>query len=476
MPFNQRLIPWLGFLVLMLVCCRSRYAGTGALRSEPTAPQLSRAIDLGDISILFPPPGAKTMGVDADHRAPFNEGRDDLWMRLPTEAVSDAQFETLMALAKDRKGIDFAVTEQQRPISFGSAMSSQPYYGFDASQRKMWHISSLRFDPCPTPRRPDWAQFVAQGSAPFEGCTPEIRLVAQPYHRQIEPLTAKVRGQDYDIKPPQGRVALDYLAHFFFRLNAQQATQAAIRLRDMRRPECPTAGLPLGVHPCLTDYLARGGGAGFHLDVAQFVRDFAKTELLHKIAFMGTTKNNDPWIFMQVLVDRDRVTINPIKTVIRPEAKTPAQQSTPFFQGHTQIASFHAPRNRIAPLGKPEQSRLSRELDRDFVGTFVSHAPEAQAEAAQQLVNMLDRLENPTLTHVFNVDCVSCHKTSTLRYELKNSGSSIGMPKALTFSASAARFEAAAGLSAFTHPRYAAFHLSNPYRFNQFSIFELDLL
>jgi hypothetical protein len=224
--------------------------------------------------------------------------------------------------------INYGVDRYPNPDSSRRSIGFEPEnYEFDFSSFKHWRVVSARYAPCPF-------QHVGpstQNDEEVKGCTPEVRLVIQPFTELTQaamtlggwlPLSEVNKVQsDLNIRPAAaGAFAGDYAMHLFFRLSSEESNAVAKQLLTLKndfQDECPTTGAPLFVHPCFRSALKNLGSKEpneFPKRLVNLLKE--KTKTLHKVAIMGSRRNSTPWFFYQGQINKQGLfELKGIKTI-----------------------------------------------------------------------------------------------------------------------------------------------------------------
>jgi hypothetical protein len=217
----------------------------------------------------------------------------------------------------------------RKALKKGSSEPLYENYEFDFSSFPNWRVVSARYAPCPF-------QHVGpsvQNEEEVKGCTPEVRLVIQPFTDLTQASMAlggwlpisevnniSVRT-NLNIRPKGvGGFAGDYAMHLFFRLNTEESSSASEKLLSLKnefQAECPTTGVPLFVHPCFRSALQNLGSQKPNVFPKKLL-DFLKenTKNLHKVAVLGSRRNSTPWFFYQGQINKQgQFDVKGIKTI-----------------------------------------------------------------------------------------------------------------------------------------------------------------
>lgn len=240
-----------------------------------------------------------------------------------------------------------------------------------------WHVLGFRFDPC-FPKAP--SKSFAEAPAEYAKCIMQFRLIAQPY---------SMSATDND--PVQRPRPMDYALHLVYQPVATPGllpatnphVQGLIKLRDKARAAFDTFGRPMGRHPALAKSIGLGDM------IRDYVASVAKVSALKGVAAMVLESpfSAIPWDFYAGQVNGNG-DWNVVDVPMNPGAK---------------MLSFH-PGGRRPPSVTPQPVQA--------LNSFKFFGNAAQMAQAERL--KLHEIDNPQITHFGNMDCVSCHTTTTL--------------------------------------------------------------
>lgn len=356
--------------VVAVSCKQQTVAQIKEIPSEnKPAPSASAGFDVNDVSYLFP----RKNGV------PFPEIKVS-----EGEILKESTFKTITEFGLS-KAVDPATGKKvEHKISLDAA----------ESDRSNWRVSAFRYDPCfPAVKfakklRGDQAKEDEKAakdpiykalSANIPDCIVQFRLIVQPF----------VNGADRDVTMhlvysfPPGTPTLN---------SQDDMLKGLVELRDEARKIAPTAGVALGIHPALAS--TSPDAVKFSEKVSAFVLKHARsTERLRGVAMMGLENPPEPWVFFAGKVLNDVWTADPM----------------PSFAGVQNFSiKFDARIPGVIPNGT------------DLNVTKLSTAPAFnKATVTEDQKQGLHKIEHPDDIHFFNMDCVSCH-TSTTRITILN--------------------------------------------------------
>lgn len=339
-----------------------------------------RTFDVNDVSYLWPPP---TTAADLNSMINGNLSSADGKGRLWPETVFRLLLDTATSFTVE-----------------GSAGTFQ--IRFDGFEKEFadpatWKLVGFRVDPSAPGGH---AGFVSQF-----GSTPQLRLIYQPVTLvngsvTVHDVTAhlafsytKPSGSPFPAIPDR-----DAMLAIFDELHSLKLFAEAGGSK--------TSG-PLRVHPALAARVS-----GFVDRVRIFLPRAAAKGQLTDLAFMGI-EPPEPWIFFAM---RRRVADG---AFVRVASKAVGGRDAQMLvlSGGTPVmpqpTTFNVPGLggvSTAPLFRPD------------AGTLLS-TPAISVAGAPLHHNIPDIIANPTMAHVLNTDCVSCHTESTRRQILKISES-----------------------------------------------------
>jgi hypothetical protein len=386
-------------------------AGSGVSAQTPAIPPLSA----DDVSMLFPAPTqagdfAKLIAV-GDLGTPNAQDptkRDPVW---PPEV-----FQQFVAIAASPAA---QVAGTQNRIGLPP----------EAQSIGAWFIAGIRIDAgAPGLSNDVRAQF---------GQRPEIRLIIQPVTRKPDgtPQVLDFAGHlifDFIIEkpapapagcPPPGLAQPDPDA-----FNSIVADIAALRTElangQLGTNKVTTAGLPLGIHPGLSDATT---AINLRQEIKSFLERHISGQRLNAMALMGLSAGKPaPWIFLAM------VNIHPGVIPALPNGKVmplngPTLDGVQFAQMLQPDTTF--PRvvpqpstNNLNPITCQSAALSPTSLpiaSRNGVSTSVLMAAQPPpALPPDKIQGILDVINDPAKSHFFNTDCVSCHTETTAAMDL----------------------------------------------------------
>ena len=281
----------------------------------------------------------------------------------------------------------------------------------------VWRIAGVRIDP--------GAPGLSDAIREQFGQSPEIRIILQPVTRNADG-TPKVHDIAAHLKfafvreipglPPQlgcfPRQIPDLIA-FKGIVNEVAALRTKLGDGQLGANKVTTSNTPLGVHPGLKDPTTAS-------QVRQEMKAFLERHILGRrlagMAVMGLPEGaSAPWIFLSML------NVAPIKpNGIFVPLKSPALDGQEFAQMLNPVGS--APRvvptphaNNLNPITCRNAGVPFAELPvSERKGVSTAELFDTQAPPPDKIKSTLDLIADPTKSHFFNTDCVSCH-TETRR-------------------------------------------------------------
>ncbi len=386
---------------------------SSAAGEPPAQGQGIQPLSADDVSLLFPAPtkAADLANLIAVHdlTAPDPQDptkRDMVW--------SDRAFKSLLSIAQGPFG---QVAGAPAPNQIGLPQEAQ--------SETNWFIAGIRIDPgAPGLSNDIRAQF---------GQAPQIRLIVQPVKTNAD-----------------GTVHVDDLAvHLIFDFTKSPAAPAqpgcnvrfvpddvafesvvadVIALRDklsagqLGAKKISTAGAPLGVHPGLVDPATANA---LLQEIQSFLAKNIAAERLDAMAIAATPAGQPaPWIFLSL------VNLPPGFSPAAPnggfvpvpgptlDGQQPSELLMPdtvltrraFPQPTTNNLNPTTCKSAAAPGGNVPAAQRS--------GVSTASLLVTPAPSAAQVAPVLDVIADPSKSHFFNTDCVSCHTETRLSMHL----------------------------------------------------------
>jgi hypothetical protein len=403
-----------GFIGILLVCAgcagRQGHIGVAATAFVPTRATTTQPLSADDVSLLFPPPKkaedfAKLIAV-RDLTVPSPQDptkRDPVW--------PDVVFQQFLAIAS---GPAAQVDGTQKRI--GLPAEAQTIDG--------WFVAGIRIDAgAPGLSNDIRAQF---------GQSPEIRLIIQPVTRNSDgtPKVDDIAAHlifDFTLPNQQQAGCFPRQAPDIAAFNEIVEDVAALRTKlsegKLGAAKVITAGVPLGIHPGLADETT---ASDVRDEIKLFLERHISAQHLNAMAIAGIPAGApEPWIFVSMLkVPPGLVPALPnggFVPVAGPtlDGKEFAQMLQPAGAIPRVAPEPHT--NNLNPITCSNASVTAAVLSiakRRGVSTAdLSDTPAPTAEQTKELLNVI---ADPTRSHFFNTDCVSCHTETRRAMELLN--------------------------------------------------------
>jgi len=406
-PFDYLRLGLIGILVGSAVCiggCGDRHAEAAqVVASGQTQGIAPLAAD--DVSILFPAPTraadfANLIAVrdltTPDPKDPTK--RDPVW--------PDTVFQRFLGIA--------ASPEAQ-------VAGTQVRIGLPPEAQLIgnWYVAGVRIDAgAPGLSSDIRGQF---------GQTAEIRLIIQPVTRKADgtPNVLDIAGhlifdfstQDRPAQTDCGPRRVPDLATFQRIVTDVAAIRTKLSSGQLGTDKVTTVGVPLGIHPGLADATTV---SGMRQEIVSFLEKYISANPhLDAMAIAGLPSGAPaPWIFLSmaevpggVLPSLPNGGFAPVKGPTL-DGKEFAQMLQPAAGGfqvvpepHTNNLNAITCQNAAVPANPPIADRRGDSTSE----VFVNPAP-----APDKTKAILDLIADPTKSHFFNTDCVSCH-TETRR-------------------------------------------------------------
>ncbi len=334
-------------------------------------------LDLNDVSWLWPVP---LTAVDVDGLIAMDSLKD----RAGEPIWSDQHFGELLQVAES----DDAKVGDKRILL-------KPEFKTKAT----WKVAAMRIDPS--------APGANEAAVKKLGSSPQIRLIVQP--------VTKDNGK---------AVVHDFAVHlvFSFAANGQRGVPDKIKFKtivegiDLLKKRSTDGGIstvgPLGVHPGLAANVPGLGAA---------IRDFLSSHLVEKnmsaMAIMGLPNEFEPWIFVALsptTTGFKRVPFLPSQMLgfVSPQGVTPS----PIVNNLNPISSELFVANAANRKGVATAALFVNGVELDTLAIVGKDA--AGNNVSDDTVknrDIPDIVANPTTSHFFNTDCVSCHTESQRR-------------------------------------------------------------
>jgi hypothetical protein len=363
---------------------------------EPDQTRAIGPLSADDVSILFPAPTraddfANLIAV-RDLTTPNPQDptkRDPVW--------PDAVFQQFLGIAASPEA-QVAGTQ----IRIGLPPEAQSVAN--------WYVAGIRIDAgAPGLSSDIRGQF---------GQTPEIRLIIQPVTRNADgtPKVLDIAGHlifDFSTldQPAQtgcGPRRVPDLATFQRIVTDVAAIRTKLSNGQLGKDKVTTIGVPLGIHPGLADATT---ASGMRQEITSFLEKYISADPhLDAMALAGLPNGaGAPWIFLAMAKPSDAFLPVPGPTL---DGQQFAQMLQPVAGGFQVVPTPHANnlsaitcKNAAARANPPVAERRGHSTSE----VFVNPAPTPDMTNA-----ILNLISDPTKSHFFNTDCVSCH-TETQR-------------------------------------------------------------
>jgi hypothetical protein len=357
--------------------------GLGISMAEAQPPTV-QPLAANDVSILFPAPRTEkdlsNLIPIAALSGPAGSGR--VW--------SDADFGQFLAIAENPK---FQVEKTSLPLRLPAAVK----------QIDAWFIAGIRIDP--------GAPGLSKEIIEQYGQQPQIRLIAQPVTRsggsiKVHDIAAhlifsySVSPKESD--PPAADACLPRpkpdLVAFMPVVRDTVALRDQLASGKFGNANVNTAG-PLNVHPGLVGASA----VPFQNALKGFLETHLASARLSAMAVMGLA-DPEPWIFIAMVKPAPGLVL----PVPGPTLNGAQVAQMLNFRGGPQVVPAPVTNNqnpitcRHAALQKPPQPASERK--------GVATAEFLNGDASEARVReIVDIIADPTKSHFFNTDCISCH-------------------------------------------------------------------
>jgi hypothetical protein len=391
---------------------------------RPAVPTVAeKPLSADDVSWLFPAPVktedlARLIAI-ADLTVPNAQDpskRDRVW--------SDSIFQQFLAIAASPAA------------SVGSNKIGLPA---EAKSIDSWHIASVRFDP--------GAPGLSDAIIKQYGQSPQIRLILQPIVKNgdgtVTPddITAHlIFNFTNGLEPPAQpgclpRPTPDLAA---FRQIVAEIAELRSSLRDgkLGADKVSTAGKALGVHPGLVDATT---AANVRDQMKAILERHLTSDRLVAMAIMGLPDGApEPWMFlsMQFLPGDLLAKVVPpnvaaqlpnggfvpvhgptldgkqFTQLLNPAGSSPRVVPTPHTNNLLPITCVNA----AVPADGPPIAKRKGVATADLF----PDPPLKTANRTAKILNVLNTIADPTKSHFFNTDCISCHTETRRAMELLN--------------------------------------------------------
>jgi hypothetical protein len=307
----------------------------------------------------------------------------------------------------------------------------------EAQSIDVWFIAGIRIDAGAPGLSTDVREQFGQ--------SPEIRLIIQPVTRNPDgtPNVHDIAGHlifDFTLAPnaPAQADCLPRPLPDLDRFRTIVAELAALRtkLADGRlgANKVTTAGVPLSVQPGLADATTAGN---LRQEIKSFLERHISAERLNAMAIAGLPAGaHAPWIFLSMR------NLHPGDVPALPNGGViPVHGPTLDGQQFAQMLEPVGTDPRVVPTPQPNNLNpitcrnaalsatslpISQRTGVATTSLFVTPPP-----PADKTKEVLDVIADPTKSHFFNTDCVSCHTETRRSMELLNTKSIPGIDSAV---------------------------------------------
>lgn len=413
-------LPLIGILAACAVCVGPSYHA----QNGPTGTALGKTIaplSADDVSLLFPAPKraqdlANLIAV-GDLSTPDPQDstkRDPVW--------TDDVFHRFLAIA----------TGDQAQVEGTSSRIALPP---EVQSKAVWFVAGIRIDA--------GAPGLSTDIEKQFGQSPEIRLIIQPVTANPNgaPVVHDIAGHLIFDFSTRGDAALpgcpQRFVPDFSTLNAIVADLAALRTRlaagQLGSTKITTDGLSLGVHPGLANPATANA---LRQEIVAFLERHISSTTLDAMAVTGTPTGGAPWIFlsmtevppglMPALPNGGFIPVmgptldgKQFAEMLQPAGTIPRVVPTPQTNNLNPITCMNA---ALPTANVPVAQR------KGFSTSSLFGTPPPAPNTAKQV---LDTIVDPTKSHFFNTDCVSCHTETERDIELGNAKTITGIDPAV---------------------------------------------
>jgi hypothetical protein len=379
-------------------------------------------LSVDDVSLLFPAPTraqdlANLIAV-SDLSTPDprdSTKRDPVW--------TDGIFQQFLAIA----------TGPQAQVDGTSSRIVLPP---EVQSKTVWFVAGIRIDA--------GAPGLSTNIGKQFGQSPEIRLIIQPVTANSNPNGAPVVHDiaghlifDFSTRsaPAQPGCSPRFVPNSSA-LNAIVADIAALRTKlaagELGSTKITTDGLPLGVHPGLANSATANA---LRQEIVAFLERHISSASLDAMAVTGTPAGGAPWIFLSMAeVPPGFVPTLPNGGFVPVMGPTlDGKQFAEMLQRAGTIPRVvPAPQtNNLNPItcmsAAVPTANVPVAQRKGFSTSSLFGTPPPAPNTAKQV---LDTIVDPTQSHFFNTDCVSCHTETERDIELGNAKAITGIDPA----------------------------------------------
>jgi hypothetical protein len=372
--------------------------------------QTIQPLSANDVSWLFPPPQTKS---DMSHLIAISDvtvpDPKDASRRVPV--WSDAAFQDFLTLADS----------EQAQVA-GSDRIGLPA---EARSRDNWFVAGIRIDA--------GAPGLSKQITDVYGRRPQIRIILQPIARdangnpQIDDVAAHLI---FDFVKPETPASLAACPlHATPNDDAFQGVVndiAALRTKLATGgfgTNVVTAGLDLGVHPGLAN---SSTAAAVSADMKAFLERHIPDARLDSMAIMGLPAGKGaPWIFLSMLISPQTGRFAAVRgptldgtqfsMMLKPFGPSPRVVPPPHTNNQAPITCSSAV---FGPAALPIAARM---------GESTSQIIDGSDQSPAKVTEVTELIADPTRSHFFNTDCVSCHTETRMAVDALGSSSINGI-------------------------------------------------
>jgi hypothetical protein len=418
----------LGIVVLGSLCLGNAFAQTPA--ASPSAPPAQPAaptpkphetpLSADDVSWLFPTPTkpedlANLISMAdltaPDPKDPTKRGR--VW--------SDEAFQQFLGIAAS-------------PAAMVAGTSDRIGLPAEVKSIAAWHIAGIRFDP--------GAPGLSDAIIKQFGQSPQIRLILQPVTKNddgtlnVHDITAHLIFSFLEGAPDPAKMFLPPAQKGCFARpvpDLEAFKQIVAEIADLRTRlaegklgtnKVTTAGKPLGVHPGLVDPTT---ASNVRQEMKAILERHLSSLRLGQMAIMGLPADSDePWMFLSMLlvppgtvpqlpnggfipVHGPTLDGKQFAQKLEPAGTTPRVVPVPHTNNLAPITCVNA---AVPANGPPVAQRHG------VATASLFPDPSRSPRNRRNILNVLNVIADPTKSHFFNTDCVSCHSETRRALEL----------------------------------------------------------
>jgi hypothetical protein len=382
--------------------------GTAALAQTPALQPLSA----NDVSWLFPPPTQA-----GDFAQLISMG--DLTVQNPQDPTngnrvwSDEAFMQFLGIAAS-------------PAALVAGTQSRIGLPPEAQSIAAWHIAGIRIDPgAPGLSNDVIAQY---------GQAPQIRLIVQPVIRNADGTPTVLDTAvhlifsftaGFGAAPHPGCLQLTAPDLVAFTMIVAEVADLRTKLSQgqLGASRIISSDLPLGIHPGLAEPITRNN---VRQEMKAFLERHLSDQRLTAMAIMGLPAGAPaPWIFLAmaklppgllpslpnggfVPVTSPALDGQQFAEMLNPVGVSPRVVPEPHTNNRSPITCVNA---ALRPPGPPLSERL---------GSATAELFANESTAPDTIGDVLDLIADPTRSHFFNTDCVSCHTDTRRAMDLLN--------------------------------------------------------